>query len=78
LEEVAHSGASCDVLIPDIIRHIRQNKSWTMMWTGHVSCLGEGKKLCRVLVGEPEGKRPLGKPRRKWEDGNRMDLREIG
>jgi hypothetical protein len=38
----------------------------------------EGRKVCKVLVGKPEGKRPLGRPRRRWEDGIRMDLREIG
>jgi hypothetical protein len=40
--------------------------------------MGEKRKVCKVLVGKPEGKKPLGKPRRRWEDGIRMDLREIG
>jgi hypothetical protein len=40
--------------------------------------MGEVRKLYKVLVGKPEGKRPLGRPRRRWEDGIRMDLREIG
>jgi hypothetical protein len=40
--------------------------------------MGEERKVYRVLVGNPEGKRPLGRPRRRWEDGIRMDLREIG
>jgi hypothetical protein len=40
--------------------------------------MGQGRKVYRVLVGKPEGKRPLGKPRRRWEDGIRMDIREIG
>jgi hypothetical protein len=40
--------------------------------------MGEERKVCRVLVGKPEGKRPLGRPRRRWEDGIRMDVREIG
>jgi hypothetical protein len=40
--------------------------------------MGEERKLYKVLVGKPEGKRPLGRPRRKWEDGIRMDLRKIG
>jgi hypothetical protein len=40
--------------------------------------MGEERKLFKVLVGKPEGKRPLGKPRHRWEDGIRMDLREIG
>jgi hypothetical protein len=39
---------------------------------------GEGRNVYRVLVGKPEGKRPLGRPRRRWEDGIKMDLREIG
>jgi hypothetical protein len=57
---------------PNIIRHI---KSSIMMWVGHVACMGEGRKVYRVLVGNPEGKRPLGQPRQRWEDGIRMDLR---
>jgi hypothetical protein len=40
--------------------------------------MGEGRNVCRVLVGKPEGKRPLERLRRRWEDGIRMDLREIG
>jgi hypothetical protein len=49
-----------------------------MRWAGHVALMGEGRGLFRVLVGRPEGKRPLGKPRHKWEDNIKMDLREIG
>jgi hypothetical protein len=60
---------------PDIIRH---NKSRLMRWAGYVARMGEERKLYKVLVGKPEGKRPLGRPRRRWEDGIRMDLREIG
>jgi hypothetical protein len=40
--------------------------------------MGEERKVYKVLVGKPEGKRPLGRPRRRWENGVRMDLREIG
>jgi hypothetical protein len=40
--------------------------------------MGEERKLYKILVGKPEGKRPLGRPRRRWEDGIRMDLRETG
>jgi hypothetical protein len=40
--------------------------------------MGEERNVYRVLMGNPEGKRPLGRPRRRWEDGNIMDLREIG
>jgi hypothetical protein len=49
-----------------------------MRWVEHVACMGEERKLYKVLVGKPKGKRPLGRPRRRWEDGVRMDLREIG
>jgi hypothetical protein len=43
-----------------------------------VACMGEGKGVYRILVGRPEGKRPLGRPRRRWEDNIKMDLRGIG
>jgi hypothetical protein len=49
-----------------------------MMWEGYMARMGEERKMYRVLMGKPEGKRPLGRPRRRWEDGIRMDLREIG
>jgi hypothetical protein len=49
-----------------------------MRWAGYVARMGEGKNVYRVLVGKPEGKRPLGRPRRRWEDGIGMDLEEIG
>jgi hypothetical protein len=60
---------------PDISRQI---KSRRMRWAGHVSSLGEGRNVYRVLKGKPEGKRPLERPRRKWEHGIKMGLREIG
>jgi hypothetical protein len=56
---------------------IRQIKSRRMGWAGHVARMGGGRNVYRVLVGKPEGKRPLERPRRRWEDGIRMDLREI-
>jgi hypothetical protein len=59
---------------PNIIMHI---KSRRMRWVGHVARMGEGRNFYRVLVGKPEGKRPLGRPRHRWEDGIRMDLRKI-
>jgi hypothetical protein len=46
-----------------------------MRRAGHVACMGEGRGVYRVLVGRPEGKRPLGRPRRRWEDDIKMDLR---
>jgi hypothetical protein len=57
---------------------IRQIKSRRMRWAGHVARMREERKFYKVLVGKPEGKRPLGRPRRRWEDGIRMDLRGIG
>jgi hypothetical protein len=60
---------------PDIIRQI---KSRRMRWEEHVARMGEGRNVYRVLVGNPEGKRPLERPRRRWEDGIKRDLREIG
>jgi hypothetical protein len=60
---------------PDIIRQI---KSRRMRWAGHVACMGEGRNVCRVLVGKPEEKRPFERPWHRWEDGIKMDLREIG
>jgi hypothetical protein len=60
---------------PNIIRVI---KSGRMRWTGHVARMGEGRGACRVLVGRPEGRRPLGRPRRRWEDNIKMDLQEVG
>jgi hypothetical protein len=57
---------------------IRQMKSRRMRTAGHVACMGEERNVYKVLMGKPEGKRPLGRPRRRWEDAIRMDLREIG
>jgi hypothetical protein len=60
---------------PDVTRQI---KSRRMRWVGEVTCMGEWRNVYRVLVGKPEGKAPLGRPRRRWEDGIKMDPREIG
>jgi hypothetical protein len=60
---------------PDIIRQV---KSRRLRWAGHVARMGGKRKVNKVLVGKPEGKRLLGRPRRRWEDGIRMDLRETG
>jgi hypothetical protein len=57
---------------PNIIRQI---KSRRVRWAGHVARMGEDRKVYKVLVGKPEGKRPLERPRRRWEDGIIMDLR---
>ncbi|KAJ4450606.1 hypothetical protein ANN_02032 [Periplaneta americana] len=60
---------------PDIIRNI---KSRHLRYAGHVARMGESRNAYRVLVGRPEGKNPLGRPRRRWEDNIKMDLREVG
>ena len=49
-----------------------------MRWDGHVALMGEERGVCRVLVGKPEEKRLLGRPRRRWVDNIRMDLKEVG
>ena len=61
--------------LPSIVRVV---KSRRMRWAEHVARIGEGRGVHRVLVGKPEGKRPLVRPRRRWEDNNKMDLREVG
>ena len=53
-------------------------KSGQMRWAGHVARMGEFRGVHRVLVGKPEGKRPLGRPRRRWEDNIKMDFQEVG
>jgi len=57
---------------------VRVIKSRRMGWAGHVACMGEERRVYRVFVGKPEGKRPLGRPRRRWVDNIRMDLQEAG
>jgi len=56
----------------------RAIKSRRMRWAGHVARMGEGRGVYRVFVGKHEGRRPLGRPRRRWENNIRMDLREVG
>jgi hypothetical protein len=57
---------------------IRMMKIGRMRWTGCVAHIGEKNNACRTLIGKPEGKRPVGKPRRRWVDNIKMYLREIG
>jgi hypothetical protein len=61
--------------LPNIVRVV---KSRSMRWAGHVARMGEGRDVHRVLVGKPEGKRTLGRPRLRWEDNIKMDLQEVG
>jgi len=60
---------------PNIVRVIKWRR---MRWAGHVAHMCEDRGVYRVLVGKPEGRRPLGRPRRRWVDNNRMDLQEVG
>jgi len=60
---------------PNIIRVIKWRR---MRWAGQIARMGERRGVYRVLVGKPEGKRPLGRPRHRWEDNTQMDLMEVG
>ena len=59
--------------LPNIVQVVKSRR-----WAGHAARMGEGRGVHRVLVGKPEGKRPLGRPRRRWEDNIKMDLHEVG
>ena len=61
--------------LPNIVRVV---KSIRMRWAGYMTRMGKGRGVHRFLVGKPEGKRPLGRPRRRWEDNIKMDLQEVG
>jgi len=60
---------------PNIVRVIKSRK---MRWAGHVARIGERRGVFRVLVGNPKGKRPLGRPKRRWEDNIKMDVQKVG
>jgi hypothetical protein len=60
--------------LPNIVRVVKLRR---MRWAGHVARMGEGRGVHRVLVGKSEGKRLLGRPRRRWEDNIKMDLQEV-
>jgi len=60
---------------PNVVRAI---KSRRIRWAGHVARMGERRGLYGVMVGKPEGKRPLGRPRHRWEDNSKMDLQAVG
>ena len=61
--------------LPNIVRVV---KSRRIRWAGHVGRVGEGRGVHRVLVGKPEGKRPLERPRSRWKGNIKMDLKEVG
>ena len=60
---------------PNIVRVI---KSRRLRWTGHVARMEKGRSAFKILTGKPTGNRPLGRPRRRWEDNIKMDFEEIG
>jgi len=60
---------------PNIVRVIKKSR---MRWAGHVARVGESRGVYRVSVEKPERKRPLGRPRRKWDDNIKMDLKDVG
>ena len=61
--------------LPNIVRVV---KSRIIRWAWHVALMGEGRGVHRILVEKPDGKRPLGRPTRRWEDNINMDLQEVG
>ena len=74
--QILHNKELSDLYsLPNIVRVV---KSRRMRWAGHVARMGEGRGVHRVLVGNREGKTPLGRPRRRWEDNIEMDLEEVG
>ena len=70
-----NEGFNCNSRSPNIVR-VRKWRG--MRLAGHVARMGEERGVYRVLVGKPEGRRPLGRPRRRWVDNIRMDLQEVG
>jgi hypothetical protein len=71
-----HSGELHNLYTtPDIIRRIKSSRK---RWAGHVARMGEGRNVYRVLVEKSEGKRSLERPRRSWEDGIKMEFRDVG
>jgi hypothetical protein len=71
-----HNGELNDLYSsPNIIRVLKLRR---MRWVGHVARMGEGRGAYRILVGRPEGRRPLRRPRRRWEDNIKIDLQEVG
>jgi hypothetical protein len=75
MEKLHNEELSALYSLPNIVR---VGKLRRMRWTGHVARMGEGRDVHRVLVRKPEGKRPLGRTRRRWEDNIKMDLEEVG
>ena len=78
LQESGESNAELHALYSSL-NIIGNLKSRWLRWAGHVACIEQSRNAYRVLVGKPESKRPLGRPRRRWEDNIKIeDLREVG
>ena len=71
-------GIVQNVIDQSKIRQAINTSTRRIRWAGHVARMEEGRGVHKVLVGKPEGKRPLGRPRRRWEDNIKMDLKEVG
>ena len=72
------SGAECVEPYFQVLLHISMTQFLRVRWAGHVVRMGEDRGVYRVLVGKTEGRRPLGRPRRRWVDNIRTDLQEVG
>jgi hypothetical protein len=71
-----HNDELCSLYSsPNIVRVIESRR---MRWERHAACMEEGRGVYKVLVGRPESKRPLGRPRHRWVDNIKMDLRDVG
>jgi hypothetical protein len=57
---------------------VQVSKSRRVRWVGHAACMGEKKGVYKVVVGKPEGQRPLGRPRHRWKDNMKIDLQAVG
>jgi hypothetical protein len=74
--KILHNGALCDLYQSP--NFIRMSQSRRMKWAGHEARIGEKRDTYRVLMGKPEGKKPLGRRRRIWDDNIKNDLQEVG
>ena len=70
-----HNEELNDLYSPNIVRVMKSRK---MRWVGHVARMGERRVVYRDVVGKPEGERPFGRSRCRWEDNIKMDLQEVG
>jgi hypothetical protein len=69
---------SCNLTQALLFTNVYVIKSGSMRWAGHAARMGKGSCAYMILVGRPEGRRPLGRPRRRWDDSIKMDLQEVG